>query len=301
MLRGTLHGFRIWPTMDLHDCLKRINFHQSIDVLDLGLLKDLCMSFVSTVPYETLDIFGGPRHTLDLPVIYENIVHRKRGGFCVELNGLFHWILEKIGYKTTMYMAYGISSDGSLDGGSHMILRVDLDDKPVLVDVGWGGTSFVYPLKFDVDIEQSQPNGTYRISCDSNIHMIQKKKQRSISLNETIHGIDMRVKDAWSTFYAFKTEPKTFEDFQHACEYAQDSHPFCTQNCLAILQNEYRRIFLIGQVLIEKTYVDFDTVKVTREELLGDDELKKILEEVFNIKLDFRPNIIYEKDMADNL
>lgn len=290
--------------MDVQGFFKRINFNESINVPDVALLKKLCMLFVSSVPYETLDIFGGPRRVLDLPILYENIVHRKRGGFCVEQNGLFCWILRHIGYDTTMYMAYGIETDGSLDSGSHMILRVNLNEESVLVDVGYGGTSFVYPLKFEPDLVQSQPNGRYRISCISDNYTIQKKKQRTISMNCNMWrpgGTSEDAWDSWNTLFAFKTEPKSLQDFQKACDYAQDSHPFCTQNCLAILQNEHRRIFLIGQVLIEKTYIDCDTVKVTREEYLSESEVKKVLEEVFGIILDFQPNIIFEKEMTDIL
>ena len=32
-----------------------------------------------------------------------------------------------------------------------------------LTDVGWGGSSFVLPLKFVEMEEQSQPNGSYRL------------------------------------------------------------------------------------------------------------------------------------------
>ena len=56
-----------------------------------------------------------------------------------ELNGLFKWLLEEIGFDVTMMAGYvGKDRPDRTQGGDHMLLRVDCDG-PLLVDVGFGG------------------------------------------------------------------------------------------------------------------------------------------------------------------
>ena len=74
---------------------------------------------------------------LDRGANYEKIVERRRGGWCFELNGLFAWLLEQLGYRVTLL---GSRVDGERGAGwelAHLLLRVDLD-RPYLVDVGFG-------------------------------------------------------------------------------------------------------------------------------------------------------------------
>src|SRR4051794_33731222 len=64
-------------------------------------LRALHRAHLYAVPFENLDIGRGRRLSLALPDLFDKIVTRRRGGFCYELNGLFGWLLESLGYRVT--------------------------------------------------------------------------------------------------------------------------------------------------------------------------------------------------------
>jgi N-hydroxyarylamine O-acetyltransferase len=100
-------------------------------------LAALQRAHMLTVPFENLDIALGRRLVLDRRANYEKIVEQLRGGWCFELNGLFAWLLEQLGYRVTLL---GSRVEGERGAGwelAHLLLRVDLE-RPYLIDVGFG-------------------------------------------------------------------------------------------------------------------------------------------------------------------
>jgi N-hydroxyarylamine O-acetyltransferase len=124
-----------------------------------AVLSALQRAHMLTVPFENLDIALGRRLVLDRPLNYAKIVERRRGGWCFELNGLFAWLLEQLGYRVTLL---GSRVDGERGAGwelAHMLLRVDLD-RPYLVDVGFGeGSLEPVPLEQVADGVMRHRNG----------------------------------------------------------------------------------------------------------------------------------------------
>ncbi len=93
---------------------------------DLETLARLQRAHATTVPFENLDIVGrcveASRIVLSVPRLYEKVVERRRGGYCFELNGLFHWLLDDLGYDVDRIAAM-VTSDGEdghrkLSGGT---------------------------------------------------------------------------------------------------------------------------------------------------------------------------------------
>ena len=70
-------------------------------VPDGELLKKLQFAHCTTVPYENLDIIRGIPLSLDPDDLYDKVVTRGKGGFCFELNGIFGWLLRRLGYEVT--------------------------------------------------------------------------------------------------------------------------------------------------------------------------------------------------------
>jgi N-hydroxyarylamine O-acetyltransferase len=93
------------------------------------------------VPFENLDIHLGRRLVLDRDVNFAKIVDRGRGGWCFELNGLFAWLLEQLGFDVTLLGSRVLGTDWVSHDLAHLLLRVDLD-QPYLVDVGFGEGRF---------------------------------------------------------------------------------------------------------------------------------------------------------------
>lgn len=118
--------------------LDRIGF-SATPAVDLATLAELHRRHVETIPWECLDAFAGrpttraPRHAFD------KIVGQGRGGWCYEMNGLFAWMLEGLGFDVTR-LAAGVMRDVMGDDaaiGNHLLLIVRLD-RDYIADVGLG-------------------------------------------------------------------------------------------------------------------------------------------------------------------
>ncbi|GAA3848639.1 arylamine N-acetyltransferase [Saccharothrix violaceirubra] len=97
-------------------------------------LRELHERHVRSVPFENLDIHLGRVITLDEDALVDKIVHRRRGGFCYELNGAFALLLRALGHDVEL-LAGKVFADGVFGPPfGHLALRVD----GLLVDVGFG-------------------------------------------------------------------------------------------------------------------------------------------------------------------
>jgi N-hydroxyarylamine O-acetyltransferase len=84
--------------MDISAYLKRIDYAKPVKP-DVQTLSGLQFTHMDHVPFENLDIqLKRPIH-LDEGSLWNKIVINRRGGFCYELNGLFAWLLEQIGFE----------------------------------------------------------------------------------------------------------------------------------------------------------------------------------------------------------
>jgi N-hydroxyarylamine O-acetyltransferase len=149
-----------------------------------AVLAELQRAHMLTVPFENLDIALGRRLVLDRRANYAKIVERRRGGWCFELNGLFAWLLEQLGYRVTLL---GSRVDGERGAGqqlAHLLLRVDLD-RPYLCDVGFGEGSL-----------------------------------EPVPLEQVADGV-MRHRSGLSV--VFTNSPRRLEDFQGMCDHLQTS------------------------------------------------------------------------------
>ncbi|MEQ1929706.1 MAG: arylamine N-acetyltransferase [Parvularculaceae bacterium] len=109
---------------------------------DLPTLTAVLRAHVEAIPYENLDVQLGRPVTRALPAIFEKIVGRWRGGWCYEMNGLFSWALEEIGFKVVR-LAGGVFRETAGDSvvGNHLVPLVDLSET-YLADAGFGNGPF---------------------------------------------------------------------------------------------------------------------------------------------------------------
>jgi N-hydroxyarylamine O-acetyltransferase len=123
--------------MKLADYFERIGF-VGVARPDLDTLQRLHRGHLENIPYENLDVLLQRRLDFDMQRIFDKLVTRRRGGWCYEMNGLFAWALEQIGFRVTR-MAGAVIRDriGDALAGNHLVLLVHLDHD-YLVDVGFG-------------------------------------------------------------------------------------------------------------------------------------------------------------------
>ena len=149
--------------MSIEEYLKRVGFSGTARA-DLETLTKVQELHVKSVPYENLEVMARKPLTLDIPSLYEKIVTRGRGGYCFELNGLFVWLLDGIGFKTIQHFGRWLRGE-SLETPMrrHRVIRVPLDGKEYICDVGVGMTAPRWPLVFELDAIQDICGESYRI------------------------------------------------------------------------------------------------------------------------------------------
>ena len=158
-----------------------------------------------TVPFEKLDIHLARPIILREATFFEKLVGRRRGGFCYELNGLFTWLLERLGFDVER-IAARVTTEGRVGlEFDHLTLLVRLDE-PWLVDVGFG-QSFRDPLPLVADVVHEQGHHAYRLD----------RGDREWSTHE--RGPD----GTWAERYRFTLEVRELREFEGMCPYHQES------------------------------------------------------------------------------
>ncbi len=199
--------------MQVKSYLDRIGI-EKIEDPSLKYLAELQHHHLLSIPFEDLDI-PGKRIELDLEKIYNKITPTKRGGFCYELNGLFHWLLTSLGFKVDMLSARVFNSQKNEFGPEfdHMTLMVHLE-KDYLVDAGFGD-SFRVPLEFP-EGEVKDVSGHYRL-----------RQHRTTSagtlINENSFELVKENENDWKPQYLFTLKPRKFNDYKEMCDFQQDS------------------------------------------------------------------------------
>lgn len=251
--------------MEVSKYLDRISFQGQI-IPNLDTLRALHRAHMLNVPFENLDIPLNQKIILSIPSLYEKIVHRRRGGFCYELNGLFSWLLEQIGYQVTLHSARVFDDGEAGPEFDHMILQVHLEDK-WLADVGFGEL-FLKPIQLVEDIEQEQQGSLFKLTCLDEVWTLHRQQP----------GSD------WEPQYSFTLITRSLADFSEMCEYHQTSpHSSFTKERLCTLATETGRITLSEMRLIT-------TEGGVREEveLLDLDQYIDILRDKFGVEI---PNV----------
>ncbi len=189
--------------MDATAYLQRIDYRGPREPT-VSTLSQLHRAHMQSVPFENLDIPLGRPIVLSLPSLFDKIVRRGRGGFCYELNGLFAWLLQEIGFD--VHMLSGRVFNGSVPGPEfdHMILLVDAGEK-LLADVGFGD-SFIEPVLLNHEV-QALNGDSYRLAQERDNWVLYRERPAT----------------NWEPQYAFSLQPRRLDEFRAMCQYHQTS------------------------------------------------------------------------------
>jgi len=240
-------------------------------------LRALHRAHLYAVPFENLDIGRGRRLRLARPDLFAKIVTRRRGGFCYELNGLFGWLLESLGYGVTYLSARVYGDDGGVGPEfDHLVLRVTCPAdghaiggaEPWLADVGFGD-SFITPLPLTAGRSERQGERTFGLEMDG---------ERWAYWMQAPTGAPARQ-------HAFSLQPRAFPaDFEPMCVYQQtapESH--FTQHRLCTLATPTGRLTLSDNRFIVTEHGH------KRETAIDAAEFDRRLKTDFGIDLDREP------------
>lgn len=196
-------------TIDIQEYLTRLRYIGEVRP-NLESLIALQKAHLLSVPFENLDIHARKRIVLDPDRLFHKIVVMKRGGFCYELNGLFHLLLQKLGFHATLAMGRVYDRTRSAYGPEfdHMLVLAKVDGQTWLADVGFGDFA-MRPLKVTLDEPVTDLNGQFVIErhTDEYFRVSRYSPEEMRYLPE----------------YLFSKTERSLSDFTEMCLYHQTS------------------------------------------------------------------------------
>lgn len=135
----------------------------------LDTLHGLVAAHNRSIPFENLDpLMGIPVHDLSAEALYAKLVHRRRGGYCYENNGVMGYALEALGYgvdRLAGRVVWMQPPDAPPNGLTHNVLAVTVpgEDGRFLVDVGFGGQTLSSPIRLEAGPVQQTRHEPYRL------------------------------------------------------------------------------------------------------------------------------------------
>ena len=166
---------------------------------DIQTLASIQAAHVSAIPFEGLDPLLRRPVKLDLASLQSKLVDSARGGYCFEQNTLLKAALDAIGFRVTGLggrVRWNAPADAPLGPREHMLLKVDLDEGPYLVDAGFGACLIDAPLRLAAG-EQRTAMGTYRLTESGGLFTLAAKQPAG-----------------WRTAYVFDLTPQLPADYE---------------------------------------------------------------------------------------
>lgn len=226
-------------------------------------LTELQGLHLQAVPFENLDVIRRIPIYLNLNSIYDKIVMHHRGGYCYELNGLFHALLRELGYNAHLVAATVLRPTGKwAKADTHAAIIVQMDE-PYLVDVGFGAASPRLPIPLNGAL-QTDIRASYKVTSHEN---------NTFDLIRTSTSGER-------TLYRFTDAKKKLPDFHEGCVFNQVSNESSfTHTDIITRSTSTGQITLSDHILTE-----YDGKKV-KTIVLSETEKKQTLQDIFKISL----------------
>lgn len=200
--------------------------------------------------------------SLELEDIYQNLVLKKRGGYCFEHNKLFYEVLKYLGFNVKFYLARVVNNSDIEVPQTHRFTLLDLNDKKYIIDVGVGFNTPSVPISFDKDI-YSHAGYTYNIKkLDNENYAMEKIKDLKPFI---VTKFDLK------RCYESDFEMGHFYSHKHPC---------------AVFVNNLVLSLIVGdeiRSLRNNRYVKISTNNVIEIDISSFEKFSKVLEEDFNL------------------
>jgi arylamine N-acetyltransferase len=202
---------------DLLAYLRRIDVGDLLDPQSgpsLKLLESVVAGHNRNIPFENLDpVLGRPVVDLRTGSLVDKLVHRRRGGYCYEQNGLLSGALLALGYDVTPLTARVVwmqPAGAPPSARTHLALAVSLPGNPerYLVDVGFGGQTLSSPIRFDEEAPQQTRHEPYRV----------------VPMPDGWRRLEAEIRGAWQPLYVLGPDAQLRVDLEVGSWYVS-THP----------------------------------------------------------------------------
>jgi len=251
--------------MEAEKYLERINYSDKTEP-EMEVLKALQKKHLLSVPFENLDIHDKIPIELDLANIFKKVVIERRGGFCYELNGIFHELLNSIGFDVKMISARVFDQTQQIFSPEfdHLAIIAKIESVDYLADVGFGEFAFS-PLKIELNTIHNDERGSFRIE----------------KYDDLYYKVAKRAGDNWGPEYMFTLKKRDLSEFKDMCHYNQTSPlSHFTQNKFCSLATEKGRITVTSNKI---KITEGDTI--TELQVNSEEEFLVALTKYFHIRL----------------
>lgn len=256
--------------LQIQQYLRKLQLNDFEPAVNLATLTKLQDAHLKYIPYENFDSLNGKITSLKRQDMFNKVIMHNRGGICFELNGLYNWLLESLGFDVTSYSARFIDKMETYQLRRHRVMCVALGEKRYLTDVGVNSESPRVPLEIGEGLIQSDGISQYKFTRSEFWGWLLWQKERG---------------KIWKRLFGFTEEPQIDKDFITAsfwCDAHPDS-PFIKSKKLSIFREDCN-------ITIRSNYLKFylgGRVKY-RYKINTGAELKEILWEYFGINVEYR-------------
>ncbi|XP_008120442.1 arylamine N-acetyltransferase, pineal gland isozyme NAT-10 [Anolis carolinensis] len=274
--------------MNVEEYFARTGYKGSLEKLDLETLRAIFQHHIRAVPFENLSVHCGETITLDLEDVYEKIVRKRRGGWCMENNQLLLWVLQTLGFDTTPLGSYVYNpQQGEYETDmNHLIMKVVIDSTTYIVDGGYGSYYQMWePMELVSGKDQPQTPGIFRFTEEKGTWYLEKVRRKQHVPDPDFSHLVGKV--GCRNIYSFNLKPVTMEDFQPQCLNLQTSpNSLFTRKSICTLQTAVGFRALVGWTFSETTYGYEEDTDLVEFKALRDEEVEPTLREEFGISLE---------------
>lgn len=132
---------------------------------DAETLRGIAEAHLARIPFENLEIHRGRPMRIGLDALFEDLVDRRRGGYCFQMNELFARVLLAIGFRVERFAArVHLRNPLPRPARSHQLLRVTTAaGERFLADVGFGGNGPLRPMPWRPGEVQDHGIASYQL------------------------------------------------------------------------------------------------------------------------------------------
>ena len=255
--------------LQIEQYLRKLQLNDFEPTVNLAALTKLQDAHLKYIPYENFDCLNGKITSLKRQDMFNKVIMHNRGGICFELNGLYNWLLESLGFDVTSYSTRFIDKMETYQLRRHRVMCVALGDKRYLTDVGVNSESPRVPLEITEGLIQSDGISQYKFTRSEFWGWLLWQKERG---------------KIWKRLFGFTEEPQIDKDFITASFWC-DAHPdspfikskklsIFREDCNITIRGNYLKFYLGGRVKY-------------RYKINTGAELKEILWEYFGINVEY--------------